>query len=201
MRQDTPQEPSSDKSTTPLLDTALWWWSQGVRATGHVHEGQRVLAVRKGFGWQYPVEQLRQATRDAIDAAVSTPRWAGQIAALLLGDQASISHDDWDVFRITGIAHLMSISGLHITLWASLAGGFIAWVGTYDDIRHGKPGQYRVALLKTYKDGFYPGIHLLPDDTIVATTYANLTPQENPSIISVRFKISEVDVLATQPTK
>ena len=115
------------------FDAALWWWSQGVRATGHVHEGQRVLAVRKGFGWQYPVEQLRQATRDAIDAAVSTPRWAGQIAALLLGDQASISHDDWDVFRITGIAHLMSISGLHITLWASLAGGFIAWVWRQSD--------------------------------------------------------------------
>ena len=29
--------------------------------------------------------------------------------------------------------------------------GFIAWVGTYDDIKQGKPGQYRVSLLKTFK--------------------------------------------------
>jgi hypothetical protein len=77
-------------------------------------------------------------------------------------------------------------------------GGFIAWVGTYDDIKQGHPGQYRVSLQKTFKDGFYPGLHLLPDGTIVATTYANLTSQENPSIVSVRFKMSDVDTLAAQ---
>ena len=74
--------------------------------------------------------------------------------------------------------------------------GLIAWVGTYDDIKQGKPGQYRVSLIKTFKDGLYPGLHLLSDGTIVATTYASLTPQENPSIVSVRFKMSEVDAKA-----
>jgi hypothetical protein len=79
-------------------------------------------------------------------------------------------------------------------------GGFIAWVGTYDDIRHGKPGQYRVSLLKTFKDGFYPGIHLLPDGTIVATTYTTYRKEdEGCSIVSVRFKMSEVDALANVP--
>ena len=72
--------------------------------------------------------------------------------------------------------------------------GFIAWVGTYDDIRQGRPGQYRVSLLKTVKDGFYPGIHLLPDGTIVATTYATLSREEvGCSIVSVRFSIAEID--------
>jgi hypothetical protein len=75
-------------------------------------------------------------------------------------------------------------------------GGFIVWVGTYDDIKQGQPGQYRVSLLKTFKDGFYPGIHLLTDGTVVATTYANLVATENPSIVSVRFTMSEVDALA-----
>jgi len=73
--------------------------------------------------------------------------------------------------------------------------GLIAWVGTYDDIKQGKPGQYRVSLIKTFKDGLYPGLHLLPDGTIVATTYASLTPKDNPSIVSVRFKLSEVEAL------
>jgi hypothetical protein len=76
--------------------------------------------------------------------------------------------------------------------------GLIAWVGTYDDIRQGKPGQYRVSLVKTHKDGLYPGLHLLPDGTIVATTYASLAPDENPSIVSVRFTMSEVDALAAK---
>jgi hypothetical protein len=77
---------------------------------------------------------------------------------------------------------------------------FIAWIGTYDDIKHGRPGQYRVSLLRTFKDGFYPGLHQLPDGTIVATTYT--TYRENDggcSIVSVRFKIEEVDALAARP--
>lgn len=77
--------------------------------------------------------------------------------------------------------------------------GFIAWIGTYDDIRSGKPGEYRVSLLKTFKDGFYPGIHLLPDGTIVATTYANYRQEDiGCSIVSIRFKMSEVDAMAAQ---
>jgi len=79
-------------------------------------------------------------------------------------------------------------------------GGFIAWVGTYDDIKQGKPGQYRVSLLKTFKDGFYPGLHLLPDGTIVATTYANYRKEDvGCSIVSVRFKMSEIDAMARKP--
>ena len=74
--------------------------------------------------------------------------------------------------------------------------GFIAWVGTYDDIRQGRPGQYRVSLLKTFKDGFYPGIHLLPDGTIVATTYTTYGKDDGGcSIVSVRFRIDEIDAL------
>lgn len=76
---------------------------------------------------------------------------------------------------------------------------FVAWVGTYDDIKHGRPGQYTVALLNGFSDGGYPGIHLLPDGTIVTTTYASLTPQEKPSIVSIRFTIGEIDALAAAP--
>jgi hypothetical protein len=75
--------------------------------------------------------------------------------------------------------------------------GFIAWVGTYDDIKQGKPGQYRVSLLQTFKDGFYPGLHQLPDGTIVATTYANYRKEDvGCSVVSVRFKMDEVDAMA-----
>ena len=77
--------------------------------------------------------------------------------------------------------------------------GFIAWVGTYEDIRQGRPGQYRVSLLKTFKDGFYPGIHLQPDGTIVTTTYANTRKEDvGCSIVSIRFKIEEIDRLAAR---
>jgi hypothetical protein len=77
--------------------------------------------------------------------------------------------------------------------------GFIAWVGTYEDIKQGNPGQFRISLLKTFKDGFYPGLHLLPDSTIVTTTYANYRKEDvGTSIVSSRFKMSEVDAMAAQ---
>jgi len=37
---------------------------------------------------------------------------------------------------------------------------------TCDDIKLAKPTRYRVSLLKTFKAGFYPGVHLLPNVTI-----------------------------------
>src|ERR1700712_4230737 len=55
-------------------------------------------------------------------------RAAGVLAALAVGDQGAIEHDDWNLYRNTGIAHLVSISGLHITMFAWLAGVVIGKV-------------------------------------------------------------------------
>jgi competence protein ComEC len=51
------------------------------------------------------------------------------VAALVTGDQRAIERADWDIFRATGVAHLMSISGLHITLFAWLAAALIGGCG------------------------------------------------------------------------
>ena len=57
-----------------------------------------------------------------------------------------------------------------------------------------------MSLLRTFKDGFYPGLHQLPDGTIVATTYTTYGKDDGGcSIVSVRFKIEEVDALAARP--
>jgi competence protein ComEC len=42
---------------------------------------------------------------------------------------AAIDRSDWDLFRATGVAHLVSISGLHITLFAWLAVQVVAPCG------------------------------------------------------------------------
>lgn len=113
------------------FDYELWVWEQGVQASGSVRVGLKDdPPVRLATTWQYPVEQLRQHVRDAIfdrlgrtseDSEPGRPRIAGVVAALVTGDQRAIDRADWDVFRATGVAHLMSISGLHITLFAWLA--------------------------------------------------------------------------------
>ncbi len=75
-------------------------------------------------------------------------------------------------------------------------GHFVAWVGTYDDIRQNKPGQCRIKLLHSYAGGDcgYPGMERLPDGTIVATTYIKYRPgKKKHSVVSTRFSIEEID--------
>ena len=77
-------------------------------------------------------------------------------------------------------------------------GHFVAWVGTWSDITDGRAGQYKVKLLHSFagSDCGYPGLELLPDGTIVATTYVKYNPgTEKHSVVSVRFKIEELDAL------
>ncbi len=117
------------------FDAELWLWEQGVHATAHVRESAGAGSLKRlQSTWQFPIEQWRQHTRASIVQTLKEPRFSGQTAALLLGDQAAISQRDWDVFRITGIAHLMSISGLHITLWAWVARWLIFRIWRYSDI-------------------------------------------------------------------
>ncbi|MBS7807295.1 DNA internalization-related competence protein ComEC/Rec2 [Variovorax sp. PCZ-1] len=105
------------------FDYELWLWEQGIAATGYVRATPREAArgdgpVKIGETWQHPLEAARQKVRDAIFERVSSPQLAGVVAALAVGDQAAIERADWDIYRATGVAHLMSISGLHITMFA-----------------------------------------------------------------------------------
>jgi competence protein ComEC len=106
------------------FDYELYLLEQGIGATGYVREeGARLLAPA-GLGLQ----QLRQSVRDAIAAQVSDPRLAGVLTGLSVGDQAAIDRDDWALFRATGITHLVSISGLHVTMLAWLAAAVARWL-------------------------------------------------------------------------
>lgn len=56
--------------------------------------------------------------RQRLPAHAGPSRATGVVTALITGDQAAIAKADWQVFRTTGVAHLVSISGLHITMFA-----------------------------------------------------------------------------------
>ena len=105
------------------FDYELMLFEQGVRATGYVRDAPAAMLDASAG---HPVERMRQRVRDGIYAHVADRRAAGVLAALAVGDQSAIDRDDWDLFRNAGVAHLMSISGLHITMFAWLAGIAIA---------------------------------------------------------------------------
>lgn len=112
------------------FDHELWLWEQGVQATGYVRAGPaQPQPLRLGATPRHAVEQARQSVRDAVFARLADRPLAGVVAALVTGDQAAIDKADWDVFRATGVAHLLSISGLHVTMFAWLAAAAVgaAW--------------------------------------------------------------------------
>ncbi len=111
------------------FDYELWLWEQGLQATGYVRAGPKDPAPQRlnQTGW-HPVERARQQVRDQIFERVTERKYAGLIAALVVGDQNAIDRADWDVFRATGVAHLMSISGLHVTMFAWVAALLVGWL-------------------------------------------------------------------------
>jgi hypothetical protein len=80
-------------------------------------------------------------------------------------------------------------------------GDWVAWVGGWEDLVDNSPGQYFVRL-KDNKEGYdtaYPGVEVLPDDgTFVLTTYGHWEVDQQPYILSVRLKLSELDRLAAE---
>ncbi|MDR2143824.1 MAG: glycoside hydrolase, partial [Treponema sp.] len=75
-------------------------------------------------------------------------------------------------------------------------GHFVAWVGKYEDIVNKREGQYRIKLLHSYAgwDCGYPGLEILPDGTIIATTYIKYREgNDRHSIVSARFKLEDLN--------
>jgi len=107
------------------FDHEAWLLERNIRATGYVRE--KAGQEKQGES-AYPfdlVQRLRERMRETIQQKLHGHPQAGVIAALVVGDQNAIPHANWRVYNRTGTSHLMSISGLHITLFATLMGGLV----------------------------------------------------------------------------
>lgn len=110
------------------FDFEAWMLERNLRATGYVVQAKapQLLAEtvhRPGYG----LERLRESIRGKLQAALGERPYAGVVIALAIGDQRAIPPAQWQVFTRTGVNHLMSISGLHITMVASMAFVLVLW--------------------------------------------------------------------------
>ncbi len=82
-------------------------------------------------------------------------------------------------------------------------GDWVAWVGKYEDLHKRGKGQYRIRIKDNTRgwDTTYPGVELLPDGTFIITTYGHWDKGESPYILSVRFKLEELDKTNALKTK
>lgn len=109
------------------FDYELYLLEQGVRATGTV---RKEIQLIDDFAWSVSslIERTRFMLRARIERAVPDAPFVGILTALVVGDQRAISQEDWRVFNRTGIGHLISISGLHITMIAGLLAGLMHYL-------------------------------------------------------------------------
>lgn len=115
------------------FDYEAWLMQKGIRATGYVRPPREEARPRRLAAFVASpgtlVERMRERIRDRLEHALGDAPYGGVIVALAVGDQRAIDSADWDLFTRTGVGHLMSISGLHVTMIASLAGmlAFALW--------------------------------------------------------------------------
>jgi competence protein ComEC len=112
------------------FDLELWALERNIRATGYIRKSAANARLQPlVYRPVYLVERLRGQLRERFQSVLRDAPYAGVLRALAIGDDDAISSSDWDLFRRTGTVHLMSISGLHVTMVAGLAFALVyaAW--------------------------------------------------------------------------
>ncbi len=111
------------------FDYEAWLLERNIRATGYVRDGagnRRVTerVARPG----YLIEVAREAASQRLSQVLGERPYAGVLKALAIGEQSAISALQWQIFLRSGVNHLMSISGLHVTMVSGLVFTLVYWL-------------------------------------------------------------------------
>ena len=109
------------------FDYEAWLLERGIGATGYVRQRgeQKRIGARNSPGDR--IERIRETVRTRFLAVLGETTSAGILVALAVGDQHAIDNEDWRLFSRTGVTHLMSISGLHVTLISGLIAALVSF--------------------------------------------------------------------------
>lgn len=109
--------PPSPPSAPGAFDFQRFLYFQGVGATGFALGPPERLPALDDQSWAIWLSRLRWSMTQRIQAVL--PGDVGAVAAALItGDRTAISEEVEEAMRRSGLAHLLSISGLHIGIVA-----------------------------------------------------------------------------------
>ena len=132
------------KSGEPHMDFALWMRQQGMSFGVAAYQEVELLNDRSSAPIADPWYRMRQAFGASLERIMGSH---SRIAmALLLGERSGMTDEENTAFQQLGIAHVMSVSGLHV----SIVGGILCWL--MDRLRMSRRSQLPVlaALLTSY---------------------------------------------------
>jgi competence protein ComEC len=102
-------------------DSAAVLRDQRIRAQIEVRKTPAAV-IRMGEGWQWSPSGWLAVLRDwgQRTLAQAIPGQHGGIAvALILGEGSSMTQEDWDQYKRTGVIHALAISGYHLVILAA----------------------------------------------------------------------------------
>jgi competence protein ComEC len=110
------------------FDVQAHWFANQIAGLGQF-KSPPVLS-EKAPRWQvlHALQRAREHIAQNLISNLNGHPETPLLLAMVVGDQGLISPEDRDLFNATGIAHLVAISGLHITLFALVAGGLGTWL-------------------------------------------------------------------------
>lgn len=97
------------------FDSEKLFFEHRIQASGTVQKNAANRLLYSSLLHQ-PINRIRQAIKNLLDAQLNHLPLAGIITAIVMGDTSGITNEQWEVFRRTGTNHLVAISGLHIAL-------------------------------------------------------------------------------------
>jgi competence protein ComEC len=116
------------------FDYEAWLFTRNLRATGSLRTAPAPIRLA---GFQLAdapaaplaaIHHLRARVREIFRQQLGDAPYGGILTALAIGDQESVTSAQWALFNRTGTTHLMSISGLHVTLFALLLMALTRWL-------------------------------------------------------------------------
>lgn len=173
-----------------------WSFPEAIYASQEVHLCEPGL-IRSPDGKELAVllrENARKKNSHVIFSRDEGRTWSGprEVPLALTGDRHTAKYaPDGRLF----------IAFRDMAKESPTGGDWVGWVGRYEDIVENRPGQYRIRFKdNTNKwDSTYPGVEVLPDGTFVTTTYGHWDQGEPPYIVSIRFRLAEIDAKVPRP--
>ena len=118
--------PPSGPAAPGAFDFQRVAWYQQLGAVGYALAPAVVIEHGKPSGSCAAIDGLRADITERILKALPDPE-GGVVAALLTGEQTAVDKDINQAMRDSGLAHILSISGLHIVFVVGLVMGLIRY--------------------------------------------------------------------------
>ncbi|WP_421759904.1 ComEC/Rec2 family competence protein [Devosia sp.] len=101
------------------FDTQFHAYFDGIGAYGNATQAVEIITPGSGTAPERIVDAARRGIAARIDKTLSQPS-AGVARALINGDQSAVTDQVRETMSVAGLAHVLSVSGLHLTIVAAL---------------------------------------------------------------------------------